>query len=59
MADDTTKQLPANVTALITVDTTAVLTAVNASLPALVNAIQNVMIQCMKLFGNNAQHTKQ
>ena len=59
MANDTTKQLPVNVTTLITVDTTAVLTAVNASLPALVNAIQNVMNQCMKLFGNNAQHTKQ
>ena len=40
MADDTTKQLPANVTALITVDTMDVLTAVNAPLPALVNAIQ-------------------
>ena len=57
MADDITKQLPANVTTLITVLT--VLTAVNASLPALVNAIHNGMNQCMKLFGNNAQHTKQ
>ena len=59
MADDTTKQLPANVTALITVDTTAVITAVNATLPALVNAVQNVMNQCMKLFRNNAHQTKQ